>query len=153
MGKETQETQAQAIAARNAALDAAIAARNAETDERIAARNREMDKRIAAQDAALDLEIANRHRATDAIIALREKQAAQVAPQAEVAEVAEQAAKAAQGDTITLLVAENPKRPGSASYERFALYQDGMSVAEYLEAGGRRSDIRWDTARAFIAIG
>ena len=54
--------------------------------------------------------------------------------------------------TITVLAEKNPKRMNTASYNRFALYRDGMTVAEYLEAGGRKSDIRWDTERAFIAI-
>ena len=61
---------------------------------------------------------------------------------------------AAQGEqVINLLATENPKRVGSASFDRFALYQDGMTVAEYLEAGGWRSDLRWDSKRGFIALG
>ena len=73
---------------------------------------------------------------------------------AQAEQAAEKAAKAAQDDrAITLLATENPKRPGSASFDRFALYQTGMTIAEYLKAGGQRSDIRWDSDRGFIALG
>ena len=53
---------------------------------------------------------------------------------------------------IKVLAEENPKREGSASFDRFALYRDGMSVAEYLDAGGRRPDLVWDCRYKFIAI-
>ena len=53
---------------------------------------------------------------------------------------------------IDIVVTENPKRPGSASFDRFALYRNGMTVAQYLEAGGHRSDLNWDESRDFIRI-
>ena len=37
-------------------------------------------------------------------------------------------------DVIRLLVETNPKRLGSASYKRFSLYVDGITVAQYVEA-------------------
>lgn len=60
---------------------------------------------------------------------------------------------------IHLLVKENPKRGDSAS--RFAYYRDGITVDDYVERcvkAGKpsslaRADLRWDTARKFIAIG
>ena len=59
---------------------------------------------------------------------------------------------------IRLLVKENPKRGDSAT--RFAHYRDGMPVEDYVarcvKAGApsslARADLRWDTARKFIAI-
>jgi len=51
---------------------------------------------------------------------------------------------------IKLLVKENPKRAGAA--ERFALYEDGMTVQEYLAAGGLMADVRWDTKMEFISV-
>lgn len=51
---------------------------------------------------------------------------------------------------IKLLVNENPKRGASA--ERFALYRNGMTVADYLEAGGKRADISWDVNKGFIEV-
>lgn len=61
---------------------------------------------------------------------------------------------ASDGDerVITLLVSENPKKEGSAARERFALYRSGMSVGDFLEAGGRRGDIRWDVRHKFIRL-
>ena len=50
-------------------------------------------------------------------------------------------------------IAPNPKRPGSASAERYSLYIDGMTVAEALSAGITKADIRWDTDKGFITVG
>ena len=63
-------------------------------------------------------------------------------------------ASEAQTDTriIRVLVAENPKRKGTASYERFARYRDGMSVAEFVKAGGTQGDLRWDQERGFVRL-
>ena len=64
----------------------------------------------------------------------------------------------ADGAVITLLKKENPRRPGSAAYNRFALYRDGMTVAEYLAAGKkaglktRRSNVTTDAKRKNIAL-
>ncbi len=52
---------------------------------------------------------------------------------------------------ITALAA-NPKRPGSASYDRFELYRVGMTVNEALAAGVRRADIKYDSERSFITL-
>ena len=53
---------------------------------------------------------------------------------------------------ITLLVTENPKRAGSKSHERFALYVDGMTVAAALAAGLTTGDIHHDVAHNFISL-
>lgn len=52
-------------------------------------------------------------------------------------------------------VAPNPKKPGSASYDRFALYRVGMSVNDAIAAGVKREDIAWDSdsKRGFIKFG
>jgi hypothetical protein len=44
---------------------------------------------------------------------------------------------------ITVNVQENPKRADAA--RRFGLYRTGMTVGEYLAAGGLRTDINWDS--------
>ncbi len=54
---------------------------------------------------------------------------------------------------IKLLVKENPKREGSKTHERFALYKNGMKVSEALEKGLTREDLDWDTKHDFISIG
>ena len=53
---------------------------------------------------------------------------------------------------ITVLVEENPKRQNTAAFDRFALYETGMTVGEYLEAGGRTGDIHHDAAAGYIGL-
>jgi hypothetical protein len=60
--------------------------------------------------------------------------------------------KADRSRVVRLLVSENPKRAGTASHKRFALYRDGMTEAAYLAAGGTRGDLAWDVERKFIAL-
>lgn len=47
----------------------------------------------------------------------------------------------------------NPKRSGSASAQRFALYKNGMTVKSAREAGVTTADIDWDVKRGFVKIG
>jgi len=52
-------------------------------------------------------------------------------------------------------VHENPKRAGTDSHARFAMYRDGMTVGEYVKLVGRRyatADIRWDSKQGFIRV-
>ena len=58
----------------------------------------------------------------------------------------------ATSSVITLLVTENPKREGAAGRQRFALYRTGMTVQDYLDKGGKRSDIRRDSRKGFIKL-
>jgi hypothetical protein len=51
---------------------------------------------------------------------------------------------------ITVLVSENPKRGKSA--EVFANYRNGITVEEFVKAGGSTGDVRWDIAHGFISI-
>lgn len=55
---------------------------------------------------------------------------------------------------IKLNVRENPKRKGTASYQRFQLYftKKPKTVADAIEAGIWRADLRWDAARNFIDL-
>ena len=59
----------------------------------------------------------------------------------------------ADDDVIKLLAKENPKRAGSASFKRFALYSKVKTVGAFLKAGGSRSDLRYDSEHKFISIG
>lgn len=54
--------------------------------------------------------------------------------------------------TITLKRLENPKRAGSKAFARFALYRDGMTVLDFVKAGGTRGDINWDVAHSHIEL-
>jgi hypothetical protein len=53
---------------------------------------------------------------------------------------------------IKVLVEDNPKRTGTLSFERFALYETGMTVEEYVAAGGRSGDIGYDVEAGYIAL-
>lgn len=46
----------------------------------------------------------------------------------------------------------NPKRAGSASYDRFALYEDGMTIAAAVEKGVKTDDVAWDIRKGFIEV-
>lgn len=49
-------------------------------------------------------------------------------------------------------IVANPKRSGTGAHERFNLYREGMSVAEYLRLGGQVRDICWDARQGFIRV-
>lgn len=46
----------------------------------------------------------------------------------------------------------NPKREGSKSAERFALYRSNMTVQQALDAGVSRSDILYDAQHNYISV-
>ena len=52
---------------------------------------------------------------------------------------------------IQVVVAKNPKREGSGGYKRFGLYKTGMTIRDFLIAGGKTIDLDWDRERGFIA--
>ena len=53
---------------------------------------------------------------------------------------------------ITKLVDKNPKREGSAAFDRFALYRNGMKVKTFLEKGGSGADLTYDSAHEYISV-
>jgi hypothetical protein len=74
--------------------------------------------------------------------------------------VSQFAASFAPEQVIHVKVESNPKKPSGKSYARFALYEDGLTVAQYVQrsvdAGNKESlahaDLRWDVARKFIEV-
>jgi hypothetical protein len=56
------------------------------------------------------------------------------------------------GDAKIKLLVENPKRPSSGAFKRFAKYRDGMTVDAALQAGVRRDDLAWDVRHGFVAV-
>lgn len=60
--------------------------------------------------------------------------------------------RASKKAIIKLLVNTNPKRAGTLAEQRFALYRDGMTVAEYVEVGGRTGDVNHDVTEGYIAL-
>ena len=61
--------------------------------------------------------------------------------------------KYGDNQVITLLVDYNPKRVGSAANRSFDCYEDGMTVAAFLAAGGLPISLSWDSAHGYIKIG
>lgn len=53
---------------------------------------------------------------------------------------------------IRVLSETNPKKKGTKSYDRFALYEDGMTVQQFVKAGGTSADVKWDAERGFIRV-
>ena len=49
-------------------------------------------------------------------------------------------------------VAANPKRAGTGAHERFAIYREEMTVAEYLAAGGQVRDVSWDVKQGYVKV-
>jgi hypothetical protein len=55
-------------------------------------------------------------------------------------------------DRVRVLVNENPKKGTSKAAQRFANYRNGMTVAEAVEVGLTRNDLRWDIAHGYIQL-
>ena len=53
---------------------------------------------------------------------------------------------------IKVLAKENPKRKGSAAYQRFELYRKSTTVADFIAKGGRTIDLAYDQAHDFIKV-
>ena len=53
---------------------------------------------------------------------------------------------------IKLLVKDNPKRAGTKGFKAFSLYKNGMTVGEFVNAGGSLPDVRWDAEHDFIEL-
>lgn len=53
---------------------------------------------------------------------------------------------------ITVIVSDNPKRKNTLAFDRYALYRTGMTVAEYVAAGGRTGDVLYDAAEGYIEL-
>lgn len=88
---------------------------------------------------------------------VKDKVAAKVAPVVKGKVVTKAAPKAvtkggADDLSITVLVSENPKRQGSASFDRFALYTKHKTVSKFLAAGGTSADLRYDEDKKFIKL-
>ena len=54
--------------------------------------------------------------------------------------------------TIYKKVDANPRREGAIGWHSWNLIKKGMTVAEYIDAGGRMKDLRWDIAKGYIEV-
>ena len=50
------------------------------------------------------------------------------------------------------MVQHNPKRPGTASHARFALYMSAKTKGEFLALGGTAADFVHDLGRGFVTV-
>ena len=46
----------------------------------------------------------------------------------------------------------NPKRKGSGAAKLFDLYTDGMTIGDFLNAGGRGSAVKYNLAHNYISV-
>lgn len=58
---------------------------------------------------------------------------------------------------IRLLIDENPKKPGTAAFQNFTLYRDGMTVREFINIPGapvkhRLQRLRFDLADGWLEL-
>ena len=53
---------------------------------------------------------------------------------------------------LTVLVGDNPKRPGSKAHELFKLYEGVSTVGEFLAKGGTTAAIHYDASHGFIEV-
>ena len=47
---------------------------------------------------------------------------------------------------------ENPKRAGTASYERYERYKYAATLEEMLQLGGTRADYKYDMSKGFLVV-
>jgi len=46
----------------------------------------------------------------------------------------------------------NPKRVRSKAWLRYENYSDSTTIQEYLDNGGLKEDLRWDSKKGFLTI-
>lgn len=59
----------------------------------------------------------------------------------------------ADARVISVKIDKNPKREGTAAFNRFELYRDGMTVDQFIAAGGSRIDVSYDVKKGYIELG
>ena len=56
------------------------------------------------------------------------------------------------GKVIVPIVSGNPRKEGSIGHHSFSLLRPGMTYEDYIAAGGRGTDLRWDLAHNFVEL-
>lgn len=108
-------------------------------------------------DGKADMSLAATARRMEAATMLRpllprEEQAASRASGQQVRPATEQTAAEFSDTDVIVSVAPNPKKPGSATHERYKLYQEGSTIAHVRALGITLADLRWDIARGFVQL-
>lgn len=55
-------------------------------------------------------------------------------------------------DTKLAYIDRNPKRKGSKAHSRFEAYMKAKTVKQFLELGGLKADLRYDSEKGFVEI-
>lgn len=133
-----------------------LAASEEKAKKKISAEERKQaaaDKKAAAEKAAADAKAAKAQAAADAKAAKAKAAAeAKAAKAAKVKTTNAPTSRIGRDEVVRLLVDKNPKRPGSASYPRFELYKDGITVGDFIKAGGTMADVVWDFGHRLITL-
>lgn len=53
---------------------------------------------------------------------------------------------------LKILADENPRRKGTAGFKSWEKMEDGMTVAEFLQKGGRMVDLQWDVKKGHVSL-
>ena len=53
---------------------------------------------------------------------------------------------------IVKLVKDNPRREGTNGHQSWQVTRDGMSVEQYVAAGGRLDDLRWNVKHGWLRL-
>lgn len=56
------------------------------------------------------------------------------------------------GKKIKILAKENPRREGTHGHKSFSLMKDGMTYEEFVKAGGRPADLKWDIEKGNVSM-
>jgi hypothetical protein len=57
------------------------------------------------------------------------------------------------GAIITVKADKNPKRAGTKAHGTFELYKSGMTVGDFIKAGGYYAALSWDVGHGFVTVG
>jgi hypothetical protein len=60
--------------------------------------------------------------------------------------------RACQRARVVTVLVPNPKRAGTAAHARYELYRTGQTVQQFLDAGGRSTDLAWDVAHGHVKL-
>lgn len=69
-----------------------------------------------------------------------------------IKESVDSAERAPGNRKLKLLTKGNPKRAGSASYNRFEFYRNAKTVQAFLDAGGTLADVKYDSGKGYIEV-
>lgn len=89
-----------------------------------------------------------RKMAADALAEARARAASSPTPRP----ATEVASRSWRPSDVIVDVVANPKRPGSASYDRFAHWRVGETIQQAMDRGITKGDVAWDMQRGFVTV-